>query len=89
MAGHQRQRAWSRVRKRPVIVEALQLDVAVEIDTREGTVRADPGDWLMRGVEGELYPCSADVFDATYETVDENAAPIALEDVDDVEVVEA
>lgn len=40
------------------------------IDTLEGQVRADPGDWIIRGVKGEFYPCKPDIFDATYEAVE-------------------
>lgn len=41
----------------------------IAIDTLEGTVRADAGDWIIRGVQGEHYPCKPDIFDATYEPV--------------------
>lgn len=37
------------------------------IGTLEGAMRADPGDWIIRGVKGELYPCKPDIFEATYE----------------------
>jgi hypothetical protein len=37
------------------------------IPTLEGDHRADPGDWIIRGVAGEFYPCKPDIFDATYE----------------------
>ena len=37
------------------------------IPTLEGTMRADKGDWIIRGVKGELYPCKPDIFEATYE----------------------
>lgn len=37
------------------------------IDTLEGRMRADIGDWIIRGVKGELYPCKPDIFAATYE----------------------
>lgn len=40
---------------------------AAEIVTLEGTMRADLGDWIIRGVKGELYPCKPDIFAATYE----------------------
>lgn len=40
---------------------------SIEIITLEGTMRADVGDWIIRGVQGELYPCKPDIFDATYE----------------------
>jgi hypothetical protein len=39
------------------------------IKTLEGTMRADIGDWIIRGVKGELYPCKPDIFEATYEAV--------------------
>lgn len=37
-----------------------------EIKTLEGSMRADEGDWIIRGVKGELYPCKPDIFEATY-----------------------
>lgn len=37
------------------------------IETLEGTMRADVGDWIIRGVKGELYPCKPDIFEATYD----------------------
>jgi hypothetical protein len=40
------------------------------IDTLEGTMRADPGDWIIKGVKGEFYPCKSDIFEATYEPAD-------------------
>jgi hypothetical protein len=39
----------------------------LSIITLEGAMRVDPGDWIIRGVEGEFYPCKASVFAATYE----------------------
>lgn len=41
----------------------------VYIPTLEGTMAAQPGDWIIRGVQGEFYPCKPDIFDATYELV--------------------
>ena len=35
--------------------------------TLNGVVHMQPGDWLIRGVEGELYPCERKIFAATYE----------------------
>ncbi len=37
------------------------------IPTLEGEMEASPGDWIIRGVKGELYPCKPDIFAATYE----------------------
>lgn len=41
----------------------------IEIKTLEGTMRADKGDWIIRGVAGEFYPCKPGIFDETYEKV--------------------
>lgn len=40
------------------------------IHTLEGIMRADKGDWVIKGVNGELYPCKPDIFEKTYEKVD-------------------
>lgn len=40
------------------------------IKTLEGKMLAVPGDWIIRGVAGEFYPCKPDIFDATHEPVE-------------------
>lgn len=47
------------------------LGRTVEIDTLEGTMIARPGDWIIKGVRNEFYPCKPDIFAATYEAVTE------------------
>lgn len=37
------------------------------IGTLEGNMVCSPGDWIIRGIKGELYPCKPDIFAATYE----------------------
>ena len=44
-------------------------DGRMMIATLEGAMHANPGDWIIRGVQGEFYPCKPDVFAATYEPV--------------------
>lgn len=39
------------------------------ISTLEGDMRAELGDWIIRGVQGEFYPCKPDIFEQTYEAV--------------------
>lgn len=39
------------------------------IPTLEGNMEAREGDWIIRGVKGEFYPCEPDIFEATYEVV--------------------
>ena len=41
----------------------------LEIDTLEGVMHASVGDWIIKGVKGEFYPCKPDIFAATYEAV--------------------
>lgn len=45
--------------------------VDIAIDTLEGTMRVDYGDYIIKGVKGEFYPCKSDIFLATYEEVAE------------------
>lgn len=40
------------------------------IRTLEGNHRAEPDDYIIRGVKGELYPCKPDIFEQTYERVE-------------------
>lgn len=42
---------------------------ALIIKTLEGDMRADQGDWIIKGVQGEFYPCKPDVFEQTYEPI--------------------
>ena len=44
-----------------------ERDGSIAIDTLEGTMLASAGDWIIRGVKGEFYPCKPDIFAATYE----------------------
>jgi hypothetical protein len=39
------------------------------ITTLEGTMFAEIGDWIIKGIKGEYYPCKPDIFEATYEAV--------------------
>ncbi len=48
----------------PMVFEAI-------ISTLEGVMTAADGDWIIKGVEGELYPCKPGIFAATYEPVSE------------------
>lgn len=52
-------------------IEIAEAD-RLAIPTLEGEMRADPGDWIIRGVKGEVYPCKPDIFAATY---DEDVEP--------------
>ncbi len=43
---------------------------ALEIETLEGTMAASVGDYIIKGIKGEFYPCKPDIFVATYELVE-------------------
>lgn len=61
----------AKYRKLPVVIEAYQAKEELQIETLEGTMTANPGDWIIKGVNGELYPCKPDIFAKTYEPVRE------------------
>ena len=53
-------------------VKVLREDAGdLLIPTLEGTMRASVGDYVIRGVQGELYPCKPDIFEQTYDLVEE------------------
>ena len=41
------------------------------VQTLEGPLEARPGDWIITGIKGERYPCKPDIFEATYEQVED------------------
>lgn len=49
----------------------VSLGISPYITTSEGSMRVSPGDWVIRGIKGEFYPCKPDVFEATYEPDDD------------------
>lgn len=52
-------------------IEAINIQPTgeISIDTLEGEMIARPGDWIIKGVAGEFYPCKPDIFVKTYEPV--------------------
>jgi len=43
-----------------------------QINTLEGTMTAQLNDWIIKGVNGEIYPCKPDIFEKTYELVEDD-----------------
>jgi len=75
----------ARYQKKPVVVEAVQwlrhgdhpavfsdspYDAFGYIDTPEGRLTVQPGDWVITGVAGEHYPCKPDIFEKLYTRAD-------------------
>ena len=50
--------------------EFWELARTINIYTLEGVMEALQGDWIIKGVKGEFYPCKPDIFEQTYEKVD-------------------
>lgn len=56
----------------PLVIDyAIPQNPVVKIQTLEGTMQAQVGDWIIKGVKGEFYPCKPDIFEMTYETAPE------------------
>lgn len=49
--------------------EELQNSDSPVVHTLEGNITASPGDWIIKGVKGEFYPCKTDIFQLSYEEV--------------------
>jgi len=60
---------FKRYRKKPVIIKARKMHRPFEVETLEGVMKGNIGDWLIIGVNGEMYPCKPDIFKKTYEEV--------------------
>jgi ribosomal protein L18E len=52
----------------------------LRIKTLEGVMTASIGDWIIKGVNGEFYPCKPDIFEKTYEAVKSDSADKAMQD---------
>jgi hypothetical protein len=52
----------------------LPHDVRLVVTTMEGEIYASVGDWIIKGVKGEFYPCKPDIFAATYEPAESQQA---------------
>ena len=50
--------------------EIITHDTHCDVRTPEGVMRGERGDWIIKGVKGEVYPCKNDIFEATYERVE-------------------
>ena len=59
----------AKYRKKPVIIEAVQLTEPASVVTLEGKMAGNVGDWLITGVKGEQYFCKDSIFKLTYEEV--------------------
>ncbi len=61
---------FKRAVKKPIPINCVQMQEEFEVETLEGTLRGRAGDYLMMGVNGELYPCAKEIFEKTYDWVE-------------------
>lgn len=61
---HEKEHAYTSPNTGKLVPEVPET---IRIDTLEGTMRAKPGDWIIRGTENEFYPCVDSVFRRKYE----------------------
>ena len=55
-------------RKRPIVIQAKKIDEEFRVNTLEGNYKqGKPGDYLMKGIDGELYICDGSIFVKTYD----------------------
>lgn len=62
---------WQGVIDQKIILHMDKTPPHAIIHTLEGDHRADIGDYIIRGIAGEFYPCKPDIFAATYEHVED------------------
>ena len=55
--------------KKPIKVKAVQMEQSFEVETLEGIMKGEKGDYLMIGASDELYPCKKEIFEKTYNWV--------------------
>ena len=55
--------------KKPIPIKCIQIKEPFTVETLEGTMKGKKGDWLMVGVNGEMYPCDRSIFENTYDFV--------------------
>ena len=57
-------------RKKPIVIQAVQMNYEFRVKTLEGDYKlGKPGDYLMSGIDGELYICDKDIFERSYDWV--------------------
>jgi len=59
-------------KRKPIIIEAYKTDEKIYINTLEGVMKANKGDFIITGIKGEQYPCKPDIFNKIYELVEES-----------------
>jgi hypothetical protein len=64
---------YKKALKKPIPIKCVQIQEPFEVHTLEGVMRGKAGDWLMVGVNGEMYPCANEIFKKTYDIVNDTS----------------
>ncbi len=65
-------------RKRPVIVEAVKITRTITIETTNGPITGNRGDYLITEANGEQYPCKADAFEKEFVKIKDSIDVVAI-----------
>ena len=60
---------WLKFVKIPIMIEAYRTTKVLHIKTLEGVMKANAGDWIIKGIADEIYPCKHVIFEKTYQRV--------------------
>jgi hypothetical protein len=61
---------WFKHGDHPAVMMEAGQDIGGYIETPEGRLRVDPGDWIITGIASENYPCKPDIFERLYRPAD-------------------
>jgi len=61
---------FKKAMKKPIAIRCIQINEAFEVETLEGVMKGQAGDWLVVGIHGEMYPIARDIFQKTYDIVE-------------------
>jgi|TARA_R110002051_G_scaffold81751_2_gene145961 hypothetical protein len=62
--------AFAKAKKKPIAIRCLQIHEPFVVETMEGRMKGKKGDWLMVGVDDEMYACDQEIFKKTYQLID-------------------
>ena len=56
-------------KKKPITAYCKQISQEFTVETKEGIMKGKPDDYLMKGVDGELYICDKEIFEKSYDKI--------------------
>lgn len=62
---------YKKALKKPIPIRCIQISEPFEVETLEGLMKGKKGDWLVVGVNGEMYPIANKIFKKTYDIIEE------------------